>query len=99
APNDLPCVSPVMPQVSSQDQRRPHTIGRSIRGGRDPSRRRTRKPHVKLEHASETAILRSCMDTIGECFQYCLSQGGDHVESEHLRCMLDAWDLLNATAT
>ena len=39
------------------------------------------------------------MDTIGECFQYCLSQGGDHVEQQHLACMLDAWDLLNASAT
>jgi class 3 adenylate cyclase len=39
------------------------------------------------------------MDTISECFAYCLEQGGEHVEKAHLVCMLDAWDLLSATAS
>jgi hypothetical protein len=52
-----------------------------------------------FENASEAAILRTCMDSIGECFQHCLTEGGKHVEADHLRYMLDAWDLLNVTAT
>ncbi|MFO1536155.1 MAG: hypothetical protein ABR586_10855 [Thermoplasmatota archaeon] len=39
------------------------------------------------------------MDTITECFDYCIKQGGRHAEANHLRAHLDAWDLLNATCT
>lgn len=65
---------------------------------RDPSDRKTGKPDVNLRRTSQTAPLRTAMDTISECFTYCLGQGGEHVAKEHLTCMLDAWDGLNATA-
>jgi hypothetical protein len=74
-------------------------LDRGQRSRRDPAGRRTAKPGTTLEQASQTAILRTAMDTISECFSYCLGQGGDHVRKEHLTCMLDAWDLLSATAT
>jgi hypothetical protein len=74
-------------------------IDRRERSRRDPSGRRTAKPETTLERTSQTAILRTAMDTITECFGYCLEQGGDHVEKDHLVCMLDAWDLLSATSS
>jgi hypothetical protein len=54
---------------------------------------------VTLRHTSQTAILRTCMDTITECFDYCLQHGGEHADPDHLRAHLDAWDLLSATST
>src|SRR5207249_526934 len=57
------------------------------------------KPHTTLEQTSKTAILRTCMDTITECFDYCIEHGGPYAEADHLRAHLDAWDLLNATST
>jgi hypothetical protein len=88
-----------MPPTRTTLQRTNRPIDRSKRSRRDPKLRRTNKPKVTLAQTSETSILRTAMDTIGECFQHCLRQGGEHVEQEHLRRMLDAWDLLNATAT
>lgn len=80
--------------------------GREAEGGgvrrpehsrRDPAQRTTAKPGVNLRRTSETAPLRAAMDAISECFTYCLEEG--HTEKEHLTCMLDAWDALNATAS
>jgi hypothetical protein len=89
--------------IQSTKQRAPararRPIDRSHRSRRDPSARRTAKPNVTLEQTSQTAIYRTAMDSITECFSYCIEQGGDHVEPEHLNCMLDAWDLLSATST
>ena len=80
-----------------QDEGGQAAIQRPKHSRRDPSERRTSKPDVNLRRTSETAPLRAAMDTISECFTYCLDQG--HTEREHLTCMLDAWDALNATAS
>jgi len=74
-------------------------VDRSQRPGRDAGERHTEKPQATLEQTSKTAILRTCMDTITECFDYCIKHGGEHVKASHLRAHLDAWDLLNATCT
>jgi hypothetical protein len=65
---------------------------------RDPSDRVTSKPGVPLEHTSRTAILRTCADTCYETFVYCTEQGGDHVESEHLQCVIDCAEMCTFTA-
>lgn len=80
-------------------ERAERPIDRGTRSRRDPSGRRTAKPDTTLRQASQTAILRTGMDTISECFSYCVEQGGDHVAKEHLQAMMDAWDLLSATST
>lgn len=74
-------------------------VDRGERSRRDPSGRRTAKPETTLRRTSQTAILRTAMDTISECFGYCLEQGGRHVGKEHLMCMLDSWDLLSTTSS
>jgi hypothetical protein len=84
---------------SQHEQPRHRPVDRSRRSRRDPSDRRTAKPDVTLEQTSQTAVYRTCMDTLTECVSYCVSEGGRHVEPEHLNCMLDAWDLLSATST
>jgi hypothetical protein len=80
-------------------ERSERPLDRGTRSRRDPSGRRTSKPDATLRQASQTAILRTGMDTISETFGHCLEQGGDHVAKEHLQCMMDAWDLLAATST
>lgn len=79
--------------------RTPRPLDRSERSRRDPSGRRTAKPGTTLQQTSQTAILRTAMDTISETFGHCLEQGGEHVGKEHLSGMMDAWDLLASTST
>lgn len=88
-----------MPTTTRPGTRGARPIDRSVRSRRDPAERQTDKPQVTLQQTSQTAILRTAMDTISQCFGHCLRQGGAHVEAEHLTCMLDAWDLLNASAS
>lgn len=65
-------------------------------GKRDPSQRVTSKPDTKMEHATETAILRTCADVCNETLAYCLEQG--HVEPDHILCLVDCIELCTLTA-
>lgn len=87
----------ILPRRSRNRQERP--VDRDVRSRRDPSQRRTAKPYVTLEQTSQTAILRTCMDTISECFNYGLDKGGRYVDAAHVRALVDAWDLLTATSS
>src|SRR5688572_29980280 len=84
-------------QGSQERGRRP--IDRTERPQRDASARRTSKPRTTLAQTSQTAALRTCMDTVSECFDHCLEQGGRHVAADNLRAHIDCWDLLNVTSS
>lgn len=79
--------------------------GRTQRGGEGEGTQGSRGgrsgqgPYTSMEGTSETAILRTCMDSISETFNYCLEQGDRHVDAKHLRCMMDCWDVLQVTST
>lgn len=70
--------------------------GTQGKGKRDPSERVTSKPDFKMEHATETAILRTCADVCNETLAYCLQQG--HVEPEHILVLVDCIELCTITA-
>lgn len=40
-------------------------------------------------HAPHTATLLNCAKTCNETLNYCIQQGGNHVQADHLRAMID----------
>jgi hypothetical protein len=42
--------------------------------------------------------MADCASVCNETLAYCLDQGGDHVESEHLKAMIDCIDICTVTA-
>lgn len=88
-----------MAKPAPQTQARPHDNAQ--RGMQRPERpgQTGQGPYTRMESTSETAILRTCLDTVSETFTYCIEEGGAHVEPAHLKCMLDCWDVVNATSS
>ena len=66
--------------------------------GRDPANRQTGKPDATMQGSSENVILRTCASVLYETFDYCLGQGGEHVEKEHLKCLVDTADIVTLYA-
>ena len=47
---------------------------------------------------SEYQIVRNCANVCNETLAYCLTQGGEHVEQEHIKMLIDCVDVCNVTA-
>lgn len=43
-------------------------------------------------------VISDCARTCNETLAYCLEQGGDHVEAEHIKSMIDCIDVCTVTA-
>lgn len=50
-------------------------------------------------HQMSADPMAECAKTCHETLTYCLEQGGEHVESDHLKAMLDCADICTWTAT
>ena len=56
----------------------------------------TTKARAKTnDHAT---ILRECAESCSSTLAYCLGQGEDHVEENHLKAMVDCAEICNGTA-
>lgn len=65
---------------------------------KDGPARRTATQTAAARQDPRTAALRRCADVCSETMTYCLERGGDHAETEHIRCLVDTVELCNVTA-